>query len=102
MSDFQSFLDKALPLVDVESIKETSVEVYDYDIFREVRALVIAERDRTGLTQKELAERSGLTQANISNIEKGITHPTIYSLKKIADATGRRLVVQFADREVMR
>ena len=38
---------------------------------------------------------------DISNIEKGTTRPTIDSLKKIADATGRRLIIQFGDREVM-
>lgn len=41
------------------------------------------------MTQKELAKKSGLTQANISNIEKGFIRPTIDSLKKIADATGK-------------
>ena len=101
MSDFQSFLDKTLTQIDVEAIKVEDNEVYEYDIYREVRELVIAARDRAGLTQKELAAKSGLTQANISNIEKGTTRPTIDSLKKIADATGRRLVVQFGDREVM-
>ena len=101
MSDFQSFLDKTLTQIDVEAIKVEDNEVYEYDIYREVRELVIAARDRAGLTQKELAAKSGLTQANISNIEKGTTRPTIDSLKKIADATGRRLVIQFVDREVM-
>lgn len=101
MSDFQSFLDKTLTQIDVEAIKEEDNEVYEYDIYREIRELVITARDRVGLTQKELALKSGLTQSNISNIEKGVTRPTIDSLKKIADATGRRLVIQFGDREVM-
>ena len=101
MSDFQSFLDKTLIQIDVEAIKEEDIEIYEYDIYREIRELVIGARDRAGLTQKELAARSGLTQSNISNIEKGTTHPTIDSLKKIADATGKRLVIQFGDREVM-
>lgn len=101
MSDFQSFLDKTLTQIDVEAIKEEDNEVYEYDIYREIRELVVAARDRAGLTQKELAAKSGLTQSNISNIEKGITRPTIDSLKKIADATGKRLVIQFGDREVM-
>ena len=101
MSDFQSFLDNTLTKIDIEAIKEEDSEVYEYDIYREIRELVITARDRAGLTQKELAAKSGLTQANISNIEKGTTRPTIDSLKKIADATGRRLVIRFEDREVM-
>jgi transcriptional regulator with XRE-family HTH domain len=51
------------------------------------------------MTQKELAKECGLTQANISNIEKGISKPTIDSLKKIADAFGKRLRIEFEDRE---
>ena len=101
MSDFQSFLDQTLNQIDIEAIKEENNEVYEYDIYREIREIVVTARDRSGLTQKELAARSGLTQSNISNIEKGATRPTIDSLKKIADATGKRLVIQFADREVM-
>lgn len=101
MSDFQSFLDKTLTQIDVKSIKEEDNEVYEYDIYKEIRELVVVARDRAGLTQKELAAKSGLTQSNISNIENGTTRPTIDSLKKIADATGRRLVIQFGDREVV-
>lgn len=101
MSDFQSFLDQTLTQIDVESLNGQDTKAYDYDIYREIRELVIGARDSAGLTQKELAVKSGLTQANISNIEKGVTRPTIDSLKKIADATGKRLVIQFADREVM-
>lgn len=97
MSDFQKFLDQTLAQINVESIKEEA-EVYEYDIYKEVRELVISARDRAGLTQKELAAKSGLTQANISNIEKGVTCPTIDSLKKIADAMGRRLIIRFGDR----
>lgn len=100
MDDFQSFLDNKLSKIDVQAIRQKDNETYEYDIYREIQELVINARDRAGLTQKQLAEKSGLTQANISNIEKGASRPTIDSLKKIADATGRRLIVQFGDREV--
>lgn len=101
MSDFQSFLDKSLTKIDVKAINTEDNDEYEYDIYKEIRELIITARDKTGMTQKELAKKSGLTQSNISNIEKGVTRPTIDSLKKIADATGKRLVVQFRDREVM-
>lgn len=96
-----NFLDKTLAQVDVEELKQEDIEIYEYDIYGEIRELVIGARERANLTQKELALKSGLTQANISNIEKGVTRPTIDSLKKIADATGNRLVIQFGDREGM-
>lgn len=98
MSDFQSFLDKALTQIDVQAIKEEDNPICEYDIYREIRELVRTARKGAGLTQKQLAERSGLTQSNLSNIEKGTTRPTIDSLKKIADATGRRLVIRFGER----
>lgn len=97
MSDFQEFLDKALTQIDVESIKEQDTKVYEYDVYIEIRKLVISERNKAGLTQKELAVRSGLTQDDIRNIENGVTCPTIDFLKKIADALGRRLVIRFGD-----
>ena len=52
-----------------------------------------------GLTQKQLAQISGLTQSYISNIEKGNKHPTIDSLKKIADTIGKKLIIDFQDSE---
>lgn len=101
MNDFQVFLDKSLSQIDVKSMKAEDNEVYEYDIYKEIRELVITARSRAGMTQKELAMKCGLTQSNISNIEKGVTRPTIDSLKKIADATGKRLIVRFGDKEVM-
>jgi len=40
-----------------------------------------------------------LSQANISNIENGVTRPTIDSLQKIAEALGKRLLVCFEESE---
>jgi len=99
MMDFQSFLDKNLSQIDINTLKGEDSRLSEYDIYKEVRELVVNARSQAGLTQKELALRCGLTQSNISNIEKGITRPTIDSLKKIADATGKRLIVQFIEKE---
>jgi ribosome-binding protein aMBF1 (putative translation factor) len=99
MNDFQNFLDETLSQINVDRLEKDAEEVYEYDIHREIQELVINTRADAGLTQKELADKSGLTQSNISNIEKGITCPTLDSLKKIADAMDKRLVVQFEDRE---
>lgn len=59
---------------------------------REIRlsmALAKAVYDRRtelGLTQADLAERAGLTQAKISRIEGSDTMPTLPLLAKLADA----------------
>ena len=75
-------------------------EIEEYDIDVEVRDLVISARNAANLTQKQLAQRSGVSQANISKIENGNYHPSLSTLKRIADALGKRLVVSFEDPEV--
>jgi DNA-binding XRE family transcriptional regulator len=47
---------------------------------------VMELRAKSGLTQGELADRSGVTQADISRIERGSANPTEKTLCKIADA----------------
>ena len=101
MNDFQKFLDQSLGQIDVNSIKQDDEKVFEYDIYKEIQELVVKTRNEAGLTQKQLAQKSGLTQSNISNIEKGVSRPTIDSLKKIADAAGKRLVIEFVEREEM-
>ncbi len=100
MSDFQKFLDDNLMNVQIEHEGENSLSVEPYDIYQEIRDAMIAVRRENHLTQKELADKTGLTQSSISNIENGSSKPTIDSLKKIADATGTRLVIDFLRQEV--
>jgi transcriptional regulator with XRE-family HTH domain len=45
-------------------------------------------RDEAGLTQEALAERSGLTQQYISDLERGKCNPTIVTLYELAQALG--------------
>jgi len=55
-------------------------------------AVQIAElREKRSLTQAQLAERTGIDQADISRIERGSTHPTEKTLLRIADALGAEL-----------
>ena len=99
MSDFQKLLDQALEKVNLTPVDDTP-EIEEYDIDVEVRYLVISARNAANLTQKQLAQRSGVSQANISKIENGNYHPSLSTLKRIADALGKRLVVSFEDPEV--
>jgi transcriptional regulator with XRE-family HTH domain len=47
-----------------------------------------SERQRQGLTLTELAERSDLSPSALSQIERGVTDPSISSLRRIANALG--------------
>jgi transcriptional regulator with XRE-family HTH domain len=45
-------------------------------------------RQDRGLTQEELAERSGFSQQYISGLERGRRNPTIVSIYELATALG--------------
>lgn len=47
---------------------------------------VIVLRERRGLTQADLAERTGIDQGDISRIERGSANPTERTLARIGDA----------------
>lgn len=49
-----------------------------------------------GLTQSELAARSGIAQAEISRIERGAGNPTEATLDRLAAALDRRLALIIA------
>ena len=99
MSDFQKLLDQALEKVNLTPVGDTP-GIEEYDIDAEVRDLVISARSAANLTQKQLAQRSGVSQSNISKIENGNYQPSLSTLKRIAGALGKRLVVSFEDSEV--
>lgn len=50
-------------------------------------------RKAAGLTQRELAERTGVDQAAISKIERGAGNPTIRTLQTLAEGVGCRLQI---------
>ena len=100
MNDFHKFLDENLKKVQLESNAAMDSNVETYDVYGEIREAIISLRRENHLTQKQLAAKAGITQANLCNLENGISKPTIDSLKKIADATETRLVVDFMRQEI--
>lgn len=48
-------------------------------------------RAEAGLTQEELAERSGIRQETLSRLERGRVNPTAKTLEKLARALGKQL-----------
>lgn len=98
MSEFQKFLDQALRNVDINPMEDEPI-IDERDVFEEIRNQIIKTRTDLGITQKELAIKAGLTQANVSKIEKGISRPTIETLIKLARALGRQLTVRLDEYE---
>lgn len=99
MSDLQNYLDVALKKIKLNKPVEPSL-IKDYDIHQEIAAMIASLRGDMNLTQGQLAKRSGVSQANISKFENGISQPSISTLKKMADGMGKRLIVRFIDKEV--
>ncbi len=70
----------------------------EYDALEEefslVRALVSA-RIRSGLAQRQVAQRMGTTQAVIARLENGGSKPSTRTLERFARATGTRLRISF-------
>lgn len=60
---------------------------------------VYVRRTELGLTQRELAARSGLTQAKISRIEGSDTVPTLSLLSRLAHALDASLNIALDDDE---
>ena len=63
-----------------------------------IRAIVEA-RNSQNLTQKELAERTGINQADISKIENGTRNPSLNLLKRLADGMGMALKIEFVPKQ---
>lgn len=77
--------------------KKNPAIMKEYDALEEEFALMTAlieARKRANLTQEQLAERMGTTQANIARIEGG-AKPSTRTLERYAKATGHKLRFAF-------
>ncbi|GLK17375.1 hypothetical protein GCM10017602_18570 [Herbiconiux flava] len=61
--------------------------------------LLRSARVTSGLTQRELGERAGVTQSVISAYESGRREPSLTTLSKLVGATGLRLETRIAAAE---
>ena len=89
MSDFRNFLNKQLE--DPEFKAEWEALQPELSL---VQAMIDA-RKVSGLTQKELSERTGIAQADISRFENGTGNPSLRTLKRLAEGLGMSLKVEF-------
>ena len=96
MSEFNDFLNEQLQ--DPELRKEWEDIQPEMDV---IRAMMDA-RISQNLTQKELAERTGINQADISKLENGTRNPSLKLLKRLADGMGMTLKIEFVPKEVVK
>lgn len=89
MRKYDDFLNEQLQ--DDEFKKEYENQQPEFDV---IRALVEARISRN-LTQKELAERTGIHQADISKLENGTRNPSVNLLKRLAEGLDMMLKIEF-------
>ncbi len=93
MSDLQELTDELMQ--DEEFKKEYEALQPEMDI---TRALMDA-RINANMTQEELSRRSGISQADISRLERGNRNPSLSLLKRLAEAMGTELRIEFVPKQ---
>ena len=96
MSEFQELLQEQLK--DPDFKKEWDDIQPEMDV---IRAMIDA-RIEQNLTQKELAARTGIDQADIRKLENGSRNPSLTLLKKLASGLGMQLKIEFVPMQVSR
>lgn len=83
--------------LDAETIWEDGIEIGKdtVDIMSKLAARLTEARNRIGITQKQLAEKTGIYQADISKIERGLSNPSISTLQRLAEGMGLQIEVSF-------
>ena len=96
MSKFNQFLEEQLQ--DDELRQEYENLQPEFDV---IKAMVEA-RISQNLTQQQLAERTGINQADISKVENGTRNPSIKLLKRLADGMDMALKIEFIPKKRLR
>ena len=89
MSKFNQYL--------TEQLKDSAFKA-EYDALEAEFAIIqamITARQKTGMTQKQLAERTGIHQSDISKLERGNGNPSLRTLIRLAEGLGMKLKVEF-------
>lgn len=66
----------------------------------DISMVVLELRERSGLNQTEFAKRVGKSRSTIARIEKGSFDPSIETLREMASALDKQLVIRFEDKQL--
>ena len=89
MSDLQELTNEFMQ--DPEFVKEYEAIQPEVNITR----AILDARINAGMTQMELSKKSGISQADISRLEKGTRNPSLNLLKRLAEAMDSTLSIEF-------
>lgn len=91
MTNFEKYFSEQMK--DPEFKNEFEALQPQYEIVKQI----IRARSEQHISQKELAERTGLKQSNISRLESGNYNPSIEFLQKVAKGLGKELHIEFRE-----
>ena len=91
--DFDRLLEQELK--NPEFQKEWNVLEPEFNI---IQAMIDA-RKNSHLTQKELAQKTGINQADISKLENGNANPTLSLLQRLAEGMDMQLKLEFIPKQ---
>ena len=80
-----------------EQLKDPEIKA-EYEALKPEFAIIqamIDARKLKGITQKELSERTGIAQGDISKLENGNGNPSLKTLQRLARAMGMYLKIEF-------
>ena len=89
MSDLQILTEELMQ--DPEFAKEYEAIQPEINITR----AILDARINAGMTQTELSEKSGISQADISRLENRTRNPSLNLLKRLAEAMDSTLHIEF-------
>lgn len=78
----------------------TPEEKAEIDFKVEVKRAIIEIRESLGLTQKELANMSNMTQPEIARLENEMNNPKINTLLKVLTPLGYKLTIVEKDKKI--
>ena len=61
--------------------------------------VIVETKSSQNMTQKELSEKTGIPQADISRLENGTRNPTLKLLKRLADGLNMELGIVFVPKK---
>ena len=67
----------------------------------EITRAILNARIQAGLTQMQFSEKSGISQADISRLERGTRNPSLSLLKRLAEAMDATLRIEFVPKKHM-
>jgi len=80
-----------------EKSQQLLIEIEEKAFAKSIVRALVAERKRKGLTQQDIADRTGMKAPNVTRIESCKFTPTLDVLERYAEAIGKKIQFELVD-----